>query len=188
MRMLFQILKKRLMSYKEANTFQRVLAFRGKHKIKDTFQEETYTVIEQPNDNIPVFCVKSDTSCMLKTLHRNHLFPIGHERKEKKNVPLPRKKLSLLKKSQSDVVTKRSIHTYSSDESDEDMESGKSVGIIDVIGDARTPEKEIRRKDVEVHENDKERRDEEVFNGERRYDGSNSRIEDAEEDVKKREF
>lgn len=49
------------------------LAFDGKHKIQDKFEEEVYTVLEQSIHEIPVYKVKSDVSNKERTPHRNHL-------------------------------------------------------------------------------------------------------------------
>lgn len=54
----------------------KVLAFEGKHKLADKFEEQQYTVIEQPNEDTPVFKVRSQDG-KVKTLHRNNLLPLG---------------------------------------------------------------------------------------------------------------
>ena len=56
----------------------KILAFDGKHKISDKFEEDVYTVVEQPRPDIPVFIVKSDSGKEL-TLHRNQLLPLGEK-------------------------------------------------------------------------------------------------------------
>ena len=73
----------------------KVLAFEGKHKMQDIFGDDVYIVTEQPNENIPVYKVRSETSQSTKTLYRNHLFPIGDRQVEK---PVPKKRLSLEKR------------------------------------------------------------------------------------------
>ena len=55
----------------------RRLAFEGKHKIADRWEEDSYVVISQPNTDIPVFVVENHNS-KKRTLHRNHLLPIGY--------------------------------------------------------------------------------------------------------------
>ena len=59
------------------------VAFEGKHKIADKFEEEPYTIIEQPRPEIPVFKVKSESSGLEKTLHRNLLLKIEGKDREK---------------------------------------------------------------------------------------------------------
>ncbi|XP_053372981.1 uncharacterized protein LOC123532109 [Mercenaria mercenaria] len=50
----------------------------GKHKLADKFEEDIYTVIEQPRTDIPVYRVRSKVG-REKTLHRNHLFPVNYQ-------------------------------------------------------------------------------------------------------------
>lgn len=49
------------------------LAFDGKHKLQDKFEEEVYLVEEQPREDLPVFRVKSPSG-RERTLHRNKLY------------------------------------------------------------------------------------------------------------------
>lgn len=53
----------------------KILAFEGKHKIADRFEEEIYKVIEHRGD-IPVYHVKGNKTGNVKILHRNHLYPV----------------------------------------------------------------------------------------------------------------
>ena len=49
---------------------------RGKHKIADPWEEEPYTVLDQPLSDIPVFkVIREDGQGRVKTLHRNKLLP-----------------------------------------------------------------------------------------------------------------
>lgn len=52
----------------------RRMAFDGKHKIEDRYEEEVYTVEEQPIPEIPVFKIRLGDK--VRTLHRNLLFVI----------------------------------------------------------------------------------------------------------------
>ena len=56
----------------------RRLAYDGKHKISDKFEEEIFIVTEQPRADIPVYKVEGETTGLMTTIHRNHLMPIGH--------------------------------------------------------------------------------------------------------------
>ena len=59
------------------------VAFEGKHKIADKFEEEAYRITQQPRPEIPVFKIKSESSGLGKTLHRNHLLKIEGKDREK---------------------------------------------------------------------------------------------------------
>lgn len=54
----------------------KVLAFEGKHKLANKFEDEECVIVEQPNVDIPVFKVKSSDG-RLRTLHRNNLLALG---------------------------------------------------------------------------------------------------------------
>ena len=54
----------------------KILKFEGKHKIEDRYEDDIYTVVGQPNIQIPVFDVRSEDGTE-KRLHRNHLFLLG---------------------------------------------------------------------------------------------------------------
>ena len=58
----------------------RQVAFQGKHKIADKWQDTVYVVVSQPNPDIPVYRVRPEMvsdSRSDKVLHRNMLLPIG---------------------------------------------------------------------------------------------------------------
>ena len=56
----------------------RKTAFDGKHEIADRFEENEYTVVDQPREDIPVFKVKYLDR--IRTLHRNLLFIVSGDR------------------------------------------------------------------------------------------------------------
>ena len=56
----------------------RKTAFDGKHEIADRFEENEYTVVHQPREDIPVFKVKYLDR--IRTLHRNLLFIVSGDR------------------------------------------------------------------------------------------------------------
>ena len=149
----------------------KVLAFEGKHKIQDRFEKDVYIVTDQPNDQIPVYKVKSETSSTTKTLHRNHLFPLGERG------PLPRKRLSLEKKTV--VATKNKKRekseeeeksygyvtkdqTDSSEESDSEeyiRESGlRFVDSTNLNGDAHAREEEEEEKEEEERKEERSKK------------------------------
>lgn len=54
------------------------LAFDGKHKLADKWEDEAYVVLEQPNKDIPVYVVQRENGTGPKRkLHRNHLLPVS---------------------------------------------------------------------------------------------------------------
>lgn len=56
----------------------KVLAHEGRHKLADRWEQYPYVVVEQPDDNIPVFVVqREDGEGAVRTLHRNNLLPIS---------------------------------------------------------------------------------------------------------------
>lgn len=56
----------------------KTLAHTGKDKLADLWEQRPYTVLQQPNEDIPVFIVqREDGSGSKRTLHRNHLLPIS---------------------------------------------------------------------------------------------------------------
>ena len=56
----------------------KVVAFDGKHKIADRWEDVPYIVSKRPNNDIPVYVVKrEDGVSKQRTLHRNVLLPIG---------------------------------------------------------------------------------------------------------------
>ena len=53
----------------------RKLGLKGKHKLANRWEETVYTIVRKPNDKTPVFEVCG--AGKKRTLHRNHLLPIG---------------------------------------------------------------------------------------------------------------
>jgi len=57
----------------------RILAFEGKHKLANKWEEDVYVVASQPNPDVPVYSLyrETDPARRPRTLHRNHLLPVG---------------------------------------------------------------------------------------------------------------
>jgi hypothetical protein len=77
----------------------KIVAFEGKHKIADRWEEEPYQILRQPNPDVPVYVVKrEDGTGRVRTLHRNLLLPIGYIDPDEtilvteKPIPKPRQK------------------------------------------------------------------------------------------------
>ncbi|XP_062597658.1 uncharacterized protein LOC134259072 [Saccostrea cucullata] len=69
------------------------VAFEGKHKLSDKWEETPYDVVDQPNPSIPVFIVSNGERT--RTLHRNLLLPFQNidtsEQELLKPKPAPRR-------------------------------------------------------------------------------------------------
>ena len=63
--------------FKGDRVLVRKTAFKGKHKLANKWESDPYIVLEQPNPDIPVFCIREENGIGKKTLHRNLLLPIG---------------------------------------------------------------------------------------------------------------
>lgn len=56
----------------------RRVAFTGKHKLADKWENGTYIVEGQPNEDVPVYIVRSEDCNKTKTIHRNLLLPVSY--------------------------------------------------------------------------------------------------------------
>ena len=90
----------------------RRMAFDGKHKIQDRFEEDVYTVIDKPSENMPVFKVESRERC--RTLHRNLLFLIDNHPEYKDIVLIPYEDF---------------VKSLNDDDSEEERNAGQVVGL-----------------------------------------------------------
>jgi transposase InsO family protein len=70
----------------------KIVAHDGKHKIADRWEDNAYTVLQQPNTDIPVYVVqKEDGTGSKRILHRNLLLPINFLPVEKSRIaPMPK--------------------------------------------------------------------------------------------------
>ena len=55
----------------------KIVAHKGRHKLKDKWEPEEYVVVEQPIAGTPVYRVQPVTEGNIRTLHRNLLLPLG---------------------------------------------------------------------------------------------------------------
>ena len=68
----------------------KIVAFDGKHKLANKWEEEPYRVLRQPNPDVPVYEVQRESGEGRKRiLHRNLLLPIGHLNDLQSFVPRP---------------------------------------------------------------------------------------------------
>lgn len=69
----------------------KIVSLDGKHKLADKWEQEPYTVIAQPNEDIPVFTVRKENGeGRTRTLHGNILLPVGFLN-DSPPTPAPRK-------------------------------------------------------------------------------------------------
>jgi len=127
----------------------KILAFDGKHKIADKFENNIYEVVAQPNTEIPVFEVRSPDGIQ-KKLHRNHLHPLVSEEPDANEVtdetrprPVPRPR-NLAGKAGKDSEKTETSDVTDREESDEDVaDTVYPVGdahISDVVDVVAEPE------------------------------------------------
>lgn len=56
----------------------KIVAFKGKHKIADNWENQVYKILDKPNVDLPVYVVKrEDGEGPTRTLHRNLLLPLN---------------------------------------------------------------------------------------------------------------
>ena len=76
----------------------KVVAFDGRHKLSDKWENEPYVVMSQPNVGIPVYKVQKQSGIgKPRVLHRNLLLPIGSSIIDKPK-PVPRKRKPIPRK------------------------------------------------------------------------------------------
>ena len=110
----------------------KIVAFDGKHKIADRWEEDPYIVQRKPNPDIPVYTVKKENGQgKERTLHRNLLLPIGHL-ESFKPTPTPRrtKHQTSSKQNQKLRPTTRSSSTRDRVSDDSDSDDDEVVEIV----------------------------------------------------------
>ena len=143
------------------------LAFTGKHKLADRWEPEIYIVTDQPNRDIPVYIVQIESRTggkrCRRTLHRNHLLPIGEL-------------LSLDEDSEPVVDTADRNVELSSESSDTKSEETVDeevavIGepIVDEAGRQQVMDEMVEEERRESPESETDTADEEVDEPERRY-------------------
>ena len=100
----------------------KVVAFDGKHKIADRWEDHPYIVLSQPNPDIPVYKVsREDGEGRCKTLHRNLLLPIGTRLPFPVLVPAPRSRVKQRDRSM-DKAESESLSLRDDDSDDDESE------------------------------------------------------------------
>ena len=109
----------------------RQLAFEGKHKIADKYEEDLYEIVDQPKLDIPVYKIRRETDGKERTLHQNHLLRVdgmNTEEEEEENKNLQEEK-------DIEVVGESTIETVIHVDTDTDSES--DFGVERVPGTSR---------------------------------------------------
>lgn len=141
----------------------KILAFEGKHKIMDRWEEKPYIVTEQPNADIPVYVIeREDGEGKKRTLHRNLLLPIGYldtdvtssnkeasvERSTSRPKPQPRPRQRIPGPRQTkQPIRERAVETDSDDSDDDSDSDNQLVRIVH-----KNVPTDIRRRCTEVRE------------------------------------
>lgn len=155
----------------------KTLAFDGRHKLADKWEDDPYRIVSQPNSGIPVYVVKKENGEGRKrTLHRNHLLPIGdlpNDEKKQKKRPAPRQRKQKekpvdIRTTKSEVIGEENTATEESDEeseqefgyyyipgqstqfntnSDDQAVEGQEDGTLGFTGDGHA---EPRREEIQV--------------------------------------
>ena len=113
----------------------KIVAFDGKHKIADRWEEDPYIVKRKPNPEIPVYVVKKENGQgRERTLHRNLLLPIGHLDSFK---PIPTPRQSTHQPSSSDTSTQRRRPSVTT------RASGEAAEVHDNDGDSDDSEEAV---------------------------------------------
>ena len=103
----------------------KVVAFEGRHKLADKWEDDVYVILNQPNPSIPVFTVgKENGEGRKRTLHRNLLLPIGAILRKELPIPKPRQRLHVPTPA---VRTRRQDLTSESDSDGDDSDSDEEL-------------------------------------------------------------
>ena len=118
------------------------LAIEGKKKLSNFYEEGTSTVVQQINQNIPVYIVRSEDG-KERTLHRKHLFPV---KTHKRPTPTPRKRKTQEKTPQTVVKDHESGDEDEGEETEEEE-------ILNIIYNTATMEARIKTQEAERDDN-----------------------------------
>ncbi|XP_067664261.1 uncharacterized protein [Haliotis asinina] len=147
----------------------KVVAFDGRHKLADKWEDNIYIVTSQPNPTIPVYVVEQeDGEDRKKTLHRNLLLPNGSLPRPESSapVPKPRKRRSSPRLQFTRQTASTSINPSTAESEDDDLElvpissSKPSVSAADVAD--RPAEAEAETDSAAVDDEDAVDQSEEV--------------------------
>ena len=112
----------------------RQLAFEGKHKIADKYEEDLYEIVDQPKLDIPVYKIRRETDGKERTLHQNHLLRVDGMNTEEEKEDEEEKK-DLQEEKDIEVVDESRMETVIHVDTDTDSES--DFGVERVPGTSR---------------------------------------------------
>ena len=141
----------------------KIVAFDGRHKIADRWEEDPYIIISKPNPDIPVFKVRKENGeGRERVLHRNLLLPIGNKEYGDHEPPIPRhrkvppkpapRRTRAQARKESDIT---SISEEMDSESDDDtvmIHADMSVGVEPTFNSATAEPQNVEQ----VDQNDQE--------------------------------
>ena len=108
----------------------KIVAFDGKHKLADKWEEDVYEVLDKPNSDIPVYTVQRENRTGRKrTLHRNLLLPLG-VRLSEQEPPQEDEQFHQQKKRRSRRLKNRIKTSDQTDESDTSMSSSEEMNLV----------------------------------------------------------
>ena len=106
----------------------KIVAYDGKHKIADRWEDVPYVVIQQRNPEIPVYTViREDGEGRTRELHRNLFLPIGYIRD---NQPLPKPKPAPRKRTRLQKTKQKTTSEESDDDSSSEEESTDNFDVV----------------------------------------------------------
>ncbi|XP_056022199.1 uncharacterized protein K02A2.6-like [Ostrea edulis] len=104
----------------------KIVAFDGKHKLADRWEQEPYTVIVQPNSDITIFTVRRENGeGRTRTLHRNLLLLMGFIH----DAPTPDPRKSRVKPAAANV-NEEPENNHQEESGESDSEDDSSWGVI----------------------------------------------------------
>ena len=112
----------------------KIVAFDGRHKIADKWEEDIYVIVSQPNSDIPVFKVRKENETGRdRVLHRNLLLPVGSvesDDSQPQPIRMPRRKRQLPQLPVQGPIRRPDPSLVSDDKDEEDSEPDTSIHIV----------------------------------------------------------
>jgi len=104
----------------------RKVGIKGRHKLADKWESESYVVMEKPNADIPVYKIRHLNRGNIKILHRNMLLPLG----KNSDTSLKSTDTSKDRKGQSKIECRKGLRRRSFGQKDEEMSSSDEEFVL----------------------------------------------------------